>query len=118
MLALTVLSFHAAGNTFPSDKAALLDFKAGLHNDQVITVLAGPPGETNMISACPCQAKQGCVQWWCPPCQAIYMYMRLCFAGCVTLEAPVCLEDINCHGSHPSDMRSKPYCLMLSSCDS
>lgn len=62
MLALTVLSFHAAGTTFPSDKAALLDFKAGLHNDQVITVPADAPNKINMISAWPCQAKQGCVQ--------------------------------------------------------
>ena len=49
MLALTVLSFHAAGNTFPSDKAALLDFKAGLHNDQVITVHDAAPGKTNVL---------------------------------------------------------------------
>lgn len=35
VLALTVFASHAAGKTFPSDKAALLDFKAGLHNDQV-----------------------------------------------------------------------------------
>ena len=46
------------------------------------------------------------------------MYMKLCFAGYGTLEAPVCLEDIDCHGSHTSDMRSKTYCQMLSSSDS
>ena len=61
MLALTVLSFDAAGHTFPSDKAALLDFKAGLHNDQVISACWCAWHNNNIVLACGSQAKQGCV---------------------------------------------------------
>lgn len=37
VLALNLSFFFAAGSTFPSDKAALLEFKAGLQADQVIS---------------------------------------------------------------------------------
>ena len=93
------LSFNAAGKTFPPDKAALLDFKEGLNNDQVIAVLACAPG-ANRYNICIPMSSQA---WLC-------LQMVTSVSGilcvCALQDADVSNVLETSHGSHQCSLKT------------